>query len=101
MQWSIQIDYKFHFQLHIYRPDTAPYLEKLEQERLAKERGEDPRDNRSFLAKYVSHFFSAFFNGVFFLFFCVLIFIAQISIMGWPGQNSADAGAGNNAISSF
>ncbi|CAL8073200.1 unnamed protein product [Orchesella dallaii] len=33
-------------------PDTAPYLEKLEHERLAKERGEDPRDNRSFFAKY-------------------------------------------------
>lgn len=33
-------------------PDTAPYLEKLEQERIAKERGEDPRDNRSFFAKY-------------------------------------------------
>jgi len=33
-------------------PDTAPYLEKLEHERMAKERGEDPRDNRSFFAKY-------------------------------------------------
>jgi len=33
-------------------PDTGPYLEKLEHERLAKERGEDPRDNRSFFAKY-------------------------------------------------
>jgi len=33
-------------------PDTAPYLEKLEAERIAKERGDDPRDNRSFLAKY-------------------------------------------------
>jgi len=34
------------------QPDTAPYLEKLEHERLAKERGEIPFDNRSFLAKY-------------------------------------------------
>ncbi|CAG7719768.1 unnamed protein product [Allacma fusca] len=33
-------------------PDTAPYLEKLEQERISKERGDDTRDNRSFLAKY-------------------------------------------------
>lgn len=39
--------------LYQNRPDTAPYLEKLEHERMAKERGEDPRDNRSFLAKYV------------------------------------------------
>jgi len=35
-------------------PDTGPYLEKLEKEKIAKERGEDPRDNRSFLSKYVS-----------------------------------------------
>lgn len=34
-------------------PDTAPYLEKLEMERIARERGDDGRDNRSFLAKYV------------------------------------------------
>jgi len=34
------------------QPDTAPYLEKLEHERLAKERGEFSVDNRSFLAKY-------------------------------------------------
>jgi hypothetical protein len=33
-------------------PDTAPYLEKLEQERISKERGDDTRDNRSFLARY-------------------------------------------------
>jgi hypothetical protein len=33
-------------------PDTAQYLEKLEKERLAKERGDGDRDNRSFLAKY-------------------------------------------------
>jgi len=33
-------------------PDTAPYLEKLEMERIAKERGEDGKDNRSFIAKY-------------------------------------------------
>jgi len=35
------------------RPDTAPYLEKLEMEKIARERGEDGKDNRSFLAKYV------------------------------------------------
>jgi len=33
-------------------PDTAPYLEKLEMEKLARERGDEGRDNRSFLAKY-------------------------------------------------
>lgn len=34
-------------------PDTATYIQKLEREREAKERGET-KDNRSFLAKYVS-----------------------------------------------
>lgn len=34
------------------RPDTATYVQKLERERLAKERGEG-KDNRSFLEKYV------------------------------------------------
>jgi len=33
-------------------PDTAPYLEKIEREKLAKERGDTGVDNRSFLAKY-------------------------------------------------
>lgn len=35
-------------------PDTATYILKLEKEREARERG-DVKDNRSFLAKYVSH----------------------------------------------
>lgn len=34
-------------------PDTASYIQKLEKEREAKERGES-KDNRSFLGKYVS-----------------------------------------------
>lgn len=34
-------------------PDTASYIQKLEKEREAKERGET-KDNRSFLGKYVS-----------------------------------------------
>ncbi|KAG8327049.1 ER membrane protein complex subunit 10 [Homalodisca vitripennis] len=34
-----------------YRPDTAAYIQKLEREREARERG-DVKDNRSFLAKY-------------------------------------------------
>lgn len=36
-----------------YRPDTATYIQKLEREREAREKGE-LKDNRSFLAKYVS-----------------------------------------------
>lgn len=36
-------------------PDTATYIQKLEREREARERGET-KDNRSFLAKYVSAF---------------------------------------------
>nr|CAD7265478.1 unnamed protein product [Timema shepardi] len=35
-------------------PDTATYVQKLEREREARERG-DTKDNRSFLAKYVSY----------------------------------------------
>ncbi|KAJ8931398.1 hypothetical protein NQ314_015695 [Rhamnusium bicolor] len=35
------------------KPDTASYVQKLEKEREAKEKGE-VKDNRSFLAKYVS-----------------------------------------------
>lgn len=34
-------------------PDTASYIQKMEREREAKDRGET-KDNRSFLAKYVS-----------------------------------------------
>lgn len=37
----------------ISRPDTASYIQKLEREREAREKG-DVKDNRSFLAKYVS-----------------------------------------------
>ncbi|KAE8745290.1 hypothetical protein FOCC_FOCC007975 [Frankliniella occidentalis] len=33
-------------------PDTATYIQKIEREREARERGGDPKDNRSFLAKY-------------------------------------------------
>lgn len=33
-------------------PDTATYIQKLEREREARERGE-AKDNRSFLARYV------------------------------------------------
>ena len=36
-----------------FSPDTASYVQKLEREKEAKERGE-VKDNRSFLAKYVS-----------------------------------------------
>lgn len=39
---------------HIFRPDTASYIQKLEREREAREKG-DLKDNRSFLAKYVSY----------------------------------------------
>lgn len=34
-------------------PDTATYIQRLEKEKEAKERGEN-KDNRSFLGKYVS-----------------------------------------------
>lgn len=37
----------------MFRPDTGSYIQKLERERDAKEKGE-VKDNRSFLAKYVS-----------------------------------------------
>ena len=33
-------------------PDTASFVQKIEEEKLAKERGET-KDNRSFFAKYV------------------------------------------------
>ena len=33
------------------QPDTAPFVQKLEEEKLAKQRGDVP-DNRSFFAKY-------------------------------------------------
>lgn len=35
-------------------PDTASFIQKIEKEREARERGGDSKDNRSFLAKYVS-----------------------------------------------
>ena len=33
------------------QPDTAAFIQRMEQEKLAKERGET-KDNRSFFAKY-------------------------------------------------
>lgn len=36
-----------------FRPDVAMFVQKVEQEKVAKERGET-KDNRSFIAKYVS-----------------------------------------------
>lgn len=38
----------------IFRPDTASYIQKIEREKEARERGE-VKDNRSFLAKYVRY----------------------------------------------
>lgn len=37
-----------------FSPDTATYIQKLEREREAKERGAN-MDNRSFFAKYVGN----------------------------------------------
>ena len=37
----------------MFRPDTQTYIQRLEQEKAEKMRG-DKTDNRSFLAKYVS-----------------------------------------------
>lgn len=42
-------------------PDTATYIQKLEREKEARDRGET-KDNRSFLAKYVSLWFRKFFE---------------------------------------
>ena len=70
-----------------FRPDTGPYLEKLEQERMSKERGDDTRDNRSFLGKYVSTILDIFistFDFISFVLFCTLIFSLQILFFGWP-----------------
>ena len=35
------------------QPDTAAFIQRIEQEKLAKERGET-KDNRSFFAKWVN-----------------------------------------------
>ncbi len=37
----------------IFRPDTQAYIQKLEEEKIAKAKG-NSTDNRSFFAKYVS-----------------------------------------------
>lgn len=37
--------------ISIYSPDTASFIQKIEREREARERGEF-KDNRGFLAKY-------------------------------------------------
>lgn len=39
------------FKMIFYSPDTASYIQKMEREREARERG-DVKDNRGFLAKY-------------------------------------------------
>ena len=51
----MQFEYFQFINLYIcnFSPDTATYIQKVEREREAKERGE-VKDNRSFLAKYVS-----------------------------------------------
>lgn len=54
-------------------PDTAMYIQKLEREREARERGET-KDNRSFLAKYVSIFLSKKFVYYRFCTMCYLIY---------------------------
>lgn len=43
----------------LFSPDVAMYVQKLEQEKVAKERGET-KDNRSFFAKYVSFYLEPF-----------------------------------------
>lgn len=52
-------------------PDTATYIQKLEREREARERGE-AKDNRSFLARYVSSLFQthSVFCQVQFMYYC-------------------------------
>ena len=36
-----------------YRPDTSSFIQRMEQEKIAKQQGEG-KDNRGFFAKYVS-----------------------------------------------
>lgn len=59
-----------------YRPDTAGYIQKMEREREAREKG-DFKDNRSFLAKYVSNIRNNQIN------FRVIIVINVFIILQW------------------
>ncbi|XP_066998798.2 ER membrane protein complex subunit 10 isoform X2 [Anabrus simplex] len=66
-------------------PDTAAYIQKLEREKEARERGET-KDNRSFLAKYVSYLVAFFWKLLDFLIYviiCVFFFIVQGMIFGF------------------
>jgi len=65
-----------------FSPDTAAYIQKLEKEREARERGET-KDNRSFLAKYVSYvenFLWRLLNVALYVIICVVFFLVQVAI---------------------
>jgi hypothetical protein len=65
-----------------FSPDTAAYIQKLEKEREARERGET-KDNRSFLAKYVSYlenFLWRLLNIAMYIIICVVFFFIQMAI---------------------
>jgi hypothetical protein len=60
-----------------FSPDTAAYIQKLE-----KERGET-KDNRSFLAKYVSYlenFLWRLLNITMYMIICVVFFFIQMAM---------------------
>lgn len=52
-------------------------------ERLAKERGDDGRDNRSFLAKYVSRFLSILYNFIRLFLIGLVIVGIRVVLFGW------------------
>lgn len=60
-------------------PDTATYIQKLEREREARERG-DAKDNRSFLARYVGFFVLN--NACIFNFFKFSLYIIASNFSG-------------------
>jgi hypothetical protein len=65
-----------------FSPDTAAYIQKLEKEREARERGET-KDNRSFLAKYVSYlenFLWKLLNIAMYMIICVVFFFVQMAM---------------------
>lgn len=53
----IFIEYFVEF-IILYRPDTATYIQKMEREREAREKGKS-NNNKSMLGKYVSLSFSS------------------------------------------
>jgi hypothetical protein len=77
------------------QPDTASFIQKIEQDKLAKQRGET-KDNRSFIAKYELNSFTIpapFFTTISNFIFRYWMYIIPVVLVFAMGSGGQDGGS--------